>query len=155
MGIVPLQYQTGENAQSLGLTGKELFTIEVPEDVSTGQLVTIKVIWNQDYLRSFHYHVCNKKELCCNGIFNRSTKGKHSKPSLVSTLKWSLNISEMEESWMQWLEACCETFLGRRMYLKRVKSILIIFTNLAVSITLNSLMLAKVVSRKSLIPLQY
>lgn len=43
MGLVPLQYQTGVNAETLGLTGKEIFTIELPEDLTTGQLVTVKV----------------------------------------------------------------------------------------------------------------
>ena len=43
MGIVPLQYQTGQTADSIGLTGKELFTIELPDSLTTGQLVTVKV----------------------------------------------------------------------------------------------------------------
>jgi aconitate hydratase len=30
MGILPLQFATGENAASLGLTGREAFTIELP-----------------------------------------------------------------------------------------------------------------------------
>ncbi len=31
MGIVPLEYLPGQNADRMGLTGKEMFTIEIPE----------------------------------------------------------------------------------------------------------------------------
>lgn len=40
---MPLEYLPGENAESLGLTGKESYTIEVPEDLKTGQTVDVKV----------------------------------------------------------------------------------------------------------------
>src|SRR5690606_32278111 len=43
MGIVPLQFLNGENADSLGLTGKEQFTIELPEDLKPGNHVNVKV----------------------------------------------------------------------------------------------------------------
>ncbi len=43
MGIVPLQYQPGETAESLGLTGKETYSIELPKDIKTGQLVEVTV----------------------------------------------------------------------------------------------------------------
>ena len=43
MGIMPLEYLPGQNAESLGLTGKESYTIEVPEDLKTGQTVDVKV----------------------------------------------------------------------------------------------------------------
>ena len=43
MGIMPLEYLPGQNAESLGLTGKESYTIEVPEDLQTGQTVDVKV----------------------------------------------------------------------------------------------------------------
>ena len=43
MGIIPLQYLEGENAEKLGLTGKELFSVEVPQDLKPGQELTVKV----------------------------------------------------------------------------------------------------------------
>jgi len=43
MGIVPLQYKPGDTAESLGLTGKEKYTIELPNDIKTGQLVTVRL----------------------------------------------------------------------------------------------------------------
>lgn len=44
MGIIPLQYLDGQTATSLGLTGKETYTIEVPENLQAGQTVNVKVI---------------------------------------------------------------------------------------------------------------
>lgn len=43
MGIVPLQYREGENAETLALTGKETYSIEIPEELKPGQLFTVKV----------------------------------------------------------------------------------------------------------------
>lgn len=42
MGIIPLQFREGETADSLGLTGKEQFTIDLPADIKTGQEIPIK-----------------------------------------------------------------------------------------------------------------
>ncbi|XP_044752887.1 cytoplasmic aconitate hydratase-like [Coccinella septempunctata] len=44
MGIIPLQFLKDQNADSLGLTGKELYDIELPEDLRPGQ--NIKVTLN-------------------------------------------------------------------------------------------------------------
>lgn len=46
MGIVPLQFEDGQNADSLGLTGKEQFTIEIPDDLKPGQKVIVKVSYS-------------------------------------------------------------------------------------------------------------
>ncbi|KAI1712710.1 aconitase family (aconitate hydratase) domain-containing protein [Ditylenchus destructor] len=43
MGIIPLQYQNGENTTTLGLTGHEQFTIEVPEIMKPGDIYDVKV----------------------------------------------------------------------------------------------------------------
>lgn len=42
IGIIPLQYLPGENAETLGLTGKELYTIDVPEDICPKQTTTVR-----------------------------------------------------------------------------------------------------------------
>lgn len=44
MGVVPLQYQDGQTAESLGLTGKEKFTIDLPpvNEMKPRQLVSVK-----------------------------------------------------------------------------------------------------------------
>jgi aconitate hydratase len=36
MGVLPLQFKPGENAESLGLTGQELFNIEGIEELNSG-----------------------------------------------------------------------------------------------------------------------
>jgi aconitate hydratase len=41
MGILPLEFSKGENAESLGLTGKEQFNIHLPEKLSIGQIVEV------------------------------------------------------------------------------------------------------------------
>ncbi len=40
MGVLPLQFREGENAQSLGLTGKEIYTLE-GLDGGKAQTVTV------------------------------------------------------------------------------------------------------------------
>lgn len=41
MGIVPLEFTSGENADSLGLTGKERFSINLPADLAPGVTVSV------------------------------------------------------------------------------------------------------------------
>lgn len=43
MGIIPFQYQDGESATTLGLTGREKYTINLPQNLQPGQLVTVQV----------------------------------------------------------------------------------------------------------------
>lgn len=40
-GILPLQYLDGENAQNIGLTGKEIFDIQLPKEPQVGQVITV------------------------------------------------------------------------------------------------------------------
>ncbi len=39
MGVLPLQYRDGENAESLGLTGREVFAIEGIENAEADEVV--------------------------------------------------------------------------------------------------------------------
>ncbi|KAK6761175.1 hypothetical protein RB195_022297 [Necator americanus] len=41
MGIVPLQFKKGENAKFLGLTGKEQYTITIPNDLKVRHLLKV------------------------------------------------------------------------------------------------------------------
>ncbi|GAB6032373.1 Aconitate hydratase mitochondrial [Chamberlinius hualienensis] len=43
MGIIPLTYLPGENAASLNLTGKELYTLDLPENLKARQVIDIHV----------------------------------------------------------------------------------------------------------------
>jgi aconitate hydratase len=42
MGVLPLQFQGGESAESLGLTGREVFSIAVDDGVKPGQVLTVE-----------------------------------------------------------------------------------------------------------------
>jgi aconitate hydratase len=44
MGILPLQFLEGQQAKSLGLTGREKFTINIHADIKPGQLVEVQVL---------------------------------------------------------------------------------------------------------------
>ncbi len=41
MGILPLQYQDGANAESLGLTGEETFSFDLGEAITVGQVISV------------------------------------------------------------------------------------------------------------------
>jgi aconitate hydratase len=43
MGVVPLQFLSGESAASLNLTGKEKYTIKLVPPLKPGQLVDIQL----------------------------------------------------------------------------------------------------------------
>ena len=43
MGIIPLQYLQGQSAETLQLTGRESYSIDMPHDLLPGQLVDVKV----------------------------------------------------------------------------------------------------------------
>ncbi|XP_076045941.1 cytoplasmic aconitate hydratase-like isoform X2 [Oratosquilla oratoria] len=53
MGIIPLQYLKGQTAESLSLTGKERFSIELPSQLQPGMIISVKV--NDG--RAFDVHV--------------------------------------------------------------------------------------------------
>ena len=42
MGVLPLQFQEGESADSLGLDGSETFDINISDDLKPGDLVDVK-----------------------------------------------------------------------------------------------------------------
>ncbi len=42
MGIIPLQFQEGDSAKSLGLTGKESFEIHIDDNLKPGQMVDVR-----------------------------------------------------------------------------------------------------------------
>ncbi|RLL45419.1 aconitate hydratase AcnA [Oceanobacillus piezotolerans] len=44
MGVLPLQFQKGESAETLGLTGKESFTVEIDESVKPHDVVKVTAV---------------------------------------------------------------------------------------------------------------
>ena len=43
MGVIPMEYLSGDTADSLGLTGRERFTIIIPEQLTPRMIVDVKV----------------------------------------------------------------------------------------------------------------
>ena len=41
MGIIPLQYKAGDTAESLGLTGTEQFSVNLPEELKPRQNIMV------------------------------------------------------------------------------------------------------------------
>ncbi|HUE68803.1 MAG TPA: aconitate hydratase AcnA [Candidatus Acidoferrum sp.] len=56
MGILPLQYSPGENAQSLGLTGHERYTIRGLETIRPGQQVEVEAQGDDGQVKRFQTH---------------------------------------------------------------------------------------------------
>ncbi|MCY8272763.1 aconitate hydratase AcnA [Bacillus sonorensis] len=53
MGVLPLQFKDGENAETLGLTGKETIEVDVNETVRPRDLVPVKAISEDGTVTSF------------------------------------------------------------------------------------------------------
>ncbi|KAI6655597.1 Cytoplasmic aconitate hydratase-like [Oopsacas minuta] len=49
MGIVPLEFMPGENAELLGLTGKEQFSINIPSDLKPGDEIKVAMDTGQEF----------------------------------------------------------------------------------------------------------
>ncbi|WNB90269.1 aconitate hydratase AcnA [Bacillus sp. NEB1478] len=53
MGVLPLQFKDGENAETFGLTGKETFTVEVDETVKPRDLVKVTAVFEDGTEKTF------------------------------------------------------------------------------------------------------
>jgi len=53
MGVLPLQFLPGENRQSLGLTGEEVYDIDVSDNLKPGDTVTVRVTDAAGQTRTF------------------------------------------------------------------------------------------------------
>ena len=65
MGILPLQYSAGENAQSLGLTGRERYTVRGLDAIKAGQQVEVEAASEDGQAKRFttHARVDNETEV--------------------------------------------------------------------------------------------
>ena len=57
MGILPLQFQTGDTADGLGLVGDELYEIDIDDQVRPLDLITVKAIRTNDTITEFKAYV--------------------------------------------------------------------------------------------------
>ena len=90
MGIIPLQFNAGENAETLGLTGKEQYTIALPAHLVPGMDVTVQVRTKRNMARSRSTsHICRVHGPSCVawGTFQIST-GK----SFVTKLRFDTEV---------------------------------------------------------------
>lgn len=53
MGIMPLQFVEGQSADSLGLTGRETFTIDIPTNIVPSQRTLVHVSEHLEHLSKF------------------------------------------------------------------------------------------------------
>lgn len=53
MGVLPLQFKQGENADTLGLTGKEVIEVDVDESVRPRDLLTVRAISEDGTVKTF------------------------------------------------------------------------------------------------------
>ena len=56
MGVLPLVYAPGENAQSLGLSGRERYTIRGLDSIKPGQAVEVEAVGDDGKTRKFTTH---------------------------------------------------------------------------------------------------
>lgn len=89
MGIIPLQFRFGENAETLKLTGHEIYDIDIPQNCKPLQEVQVKV--NNKLKQFLHPFIF----LIIYFIF-RLIQVLHSMPFCVLTLKWIYCTINME-----------------------------------------------------------
>jgi len=53
MGIIPLQFRAGENAETLKLTGHEIYDIDIPQNCKPLQEIQVKVSLKTENI--FHF----------------------------------------------------------------------------------------------------
>lgn len=57
MGIIPLEFMRGQNFTTLELTGKEEYTIEIPQNLTPRCLIKVEVRRLQDFLKLLNYYL--------------------------------------------------------------------------------------------------
>lgn len=89
MGLIPLQFLEGQTAELLGLTGRENYSIVLPDDLQPGQLVTVQVMLGQCCVidhRCVIDHFCVIDHCCVIDHFTlqwtRSVVGQDPTPSM-------------------------------------------------------------------------
>lgn len=76
MGVIPLEYLPGDTAESLGLTGRERYTIVIPEKLAPRMVLQVKV----RQVRRAGVGAPLRCVTCTSRVFPRSwTTGKRSK----------------------------------------------------------------------------
>lgn len=72
MGIVPLCFKAGEDADTLGLTGHERYTIDLPsklEDIRPGQDVTVRTDTGKSFTCIVRFDTEVRSYICFPSVF--------------------------------------------------------------------------------------
>ncbi|KAI3371046.1 hypothetical protein L3Q82_023685, partial [Scortum barcoo] len=109
MGIMPLQFLPGQNADSLELSGKERFTISLPENLSPNQQLTVKV---RNRRQSFGHPNSQKK---INTVHSRQAKESPSTSQHCLTPRWTSSSSNMEGTLDMSPGLCSESARGLQL----------------------------------------
>lgn len=109
MGVIPLEYLPGDTADSLGLTGRERYTVIIPEQLTPRMIVDVKVC--QALAEEGHrFHSWGKVTLDVVSVCpHSSTQGRHFRSGWDLTPTWSWRISTTEASSTTWSARCPKT----------------------------------------------
>jgi aconitate hydratase len=58
MGVLPLQFIDGQNAESLGLTGRESYEISGLDEPEAGKLLTVRAFDDENGMKEFNVRLC-------------------------------------------------------------------------------------------------
>ena len=109
MGVIPLEYLPGDTANSLGLTGRERYTVTIPEQLTPRMIVDVKVRLHS-CRTGVSSHCWGNLTLDVVSVCPRSsTQGKLSRCGWDSTPTWSWLISTTEASSTTWSARCPKT----------------------------------------------
>lgn len=93
MGIIPLQFRLGENAETLKLTGHEIYDIDIPENCKPLQEIQVNV---SKQINIFDFLLKLFKYFCL-FILYRPVQVLHSRLFCVSIQKQIFCTTNMEE----------------------------------------------------------
>ena len=96
MGILPLQYNNGQTAESLGLTGQETFTFNISDDLKPKQELVVQVRLQASQI-SYYFKVD-----WLMSQFLRLQMAKHSLRWFELTLRWKWTTTSTVESCHSW-----------------------------------------------------
>lgn len=88
MGIIPCQYLEGQDATSLGLTGKESYTIEIPSDIQPGQVTNVKVCTYRPRTSILEDIILEKRPFCVVTFFTTDNSFTITKFYVNSPIFW-------------------------------------------------------------------
>lgn len=110
MGVIPLEFLPGDTADSLGLTGRERYTITIPDKLSPRMVLEVKV--SQGHMPpTFQPLFVSSIHDCWPSVFCSWTLGRFSRWGWGTTRTWSWPTSTTEASSTTWSAKCLRSDL--------------------------------------------